>query len=87
MTFLLAAGAVFTVWEALRTVLPWRIPPVVQPLIVVGLAVGALHVPALYTTPLSVAAVVAVLHALLGVREPDQPMVIRRGRSNLPPLP
>ncbi|MFE4681547.1 hypothetical protein ACFRNJ_12015 [Streptomyces sp. NPDC056721] len=60
---LLIAFAAFTAWEWLRDVLPVSLPAAVQPLVVVGLAYGAQHLPGPWLAATAAAGVVALLHA------------------------
>lgn len=65
MKFLQAALAVFAVWEYLMVLSPWRVPPVLQPLLVVGLGYLALLLDHDWLLPVAIAGAVAVLHRLV----------------------
>lgn len=91
MTLLLATLAIFFAWETVLSVVPWTIPPVIQPVLVYGAALA-------FSWPdwrfaLSVAGAVALLHTvtvLRGGTGPQGPtqMVRRPGRApRVPNLP
>lgn len=65
----LASLCVFWAWECLTALLPIALPAWLQPILVLGGAVGAryLPIPALYVG--AICGVVALLHQLLSVME------------------
>lgn len=94
--FLLVSLGVFAVWEYLRMVLPFSIPALLQPLVVIGLAVGATHLDREWVFPLAVAGAVAILHRFVLADSTPTATALqlprRSGRrsevgSRVPPLP
>lgn len=80
---LILALGVWVTWEWVIDTLPFRIPPVLQPILVAGLAYGlaAIHLPQVRTA-LAAAGAVALLHTLIA-RSAVTPVRLNR-RPRLP---
>lgn len=88
MTLVIISLAAFAVWEYLLDHAPVRIPPAVQPLIVVGLAAGGSLLDTRWLVPLAAAGAVALLHALVRTPTAERPLTLRRGVGRrVPDLP
>ena len=89
LELLILTLAVFGVWEAILSIVPWTIPPWLQPFIVTGIALGSTWPDLDPRLALAVMGAVGLLHVAVRAQSgAAEPQVVRtRREARIPTLP